>query len=580
MERFRAGELRVLVATTVIEVGVDVPNASVMIVEHAERFGLSQLHQLRGRVGRGAAKSHCLLLAHFKRAGDEARERLRAMEAHAGRLRDRARRPAHPRPGRAARHAPVGPEAPRDRRPLPRRGDPRGGARGRLRAGRGRSRARAARSTRPPPRRSGSAGPGGSRWRRSDEGSWPSRAAPVATIGVSAELPRSRAWGSATRASCARSPRCRARLFVPAALRARGGRGPAAPHRQRPDHLAAVRGRLHDRAAPARGQRARARGRDRLRVPDRASWRALAREVFSIEIVPELAERRARVAPRRRSACGTCGCGWATARGLAGGGAVRPHPRRPRRRPRSRPRSSRSSRPGGRLILPVGADRGGAGAELVERGDDGVSIAPDLIPVRFVPLTGAGGERRRPRSRSADRLCPCASVPARGERAARSADGARAARAAARAPCRSSLDRPRAEPRCPSSALAPRARADRARGGRRRAAGLGSARRSSRIEPTCRWRSRSTSSARRGALRAAGPRARRCARRPDVPLLPGARRARAAHSATTAACASAVRARAPPRVPAAAPVRCCACGAPAAGARCPACGGRVPGCAQ
>jgi len=80
MERFRAGAVHVLVATTVIEVGVDVPNATVMIVEHAERFGLSQLHQLRGRVGRGAEKSHCLLVAHFKRAGDEARERLRAVE--------------------------------------------------------------------------------------------------------------------------------------------------------------------------------------------------------------------------------------------------------------------------------------------------------------------------------------------------------------------------------------------------------------------------------------------------------------------------------------------------------------------
>ncbi|MFL5301482.1 MAG: ATP-dependent DNA helicase RecG [Anaeromyxobacteraceae bacterium] len=79
MDRFRAGELRVLVSTTVIEVGVDVPNATVMIVEHAERFGLSQLHQLRGRVGRGAAKSHCLLVAHFARAGDEARERLQTM---------------------------------------------------------------------------------------------------------------------------------------------------------------------------------------------------------------------------------------------------------------------------------------------------------------------------------------------------------------------------------------------------------------------------------------------------------------------------------------------------------------------
>jgi ATP-dependent DNA helicase RecG len=80
MERFRSGALRVLVATTVIEVGVDVANATVMIVEHAERFGLSQLHQLRGRVGRGAERSHCLLVAHFRRAGDEARERLRAVE--------------------------------------------------------------------------------------------------------------------------------------------------------------------------------------------------------------------------------------------------------------------------------------------------------------------------------------------------------------------------------------------------------------------------------------------------------------------------------------------------------------------
>jgi ATP-dependent DNA helicase RecG len=79
MARFRAGEVKVLVATTVIEVGVDVPNASVMLVEHAERFGLSQLHQLRGRVGRGAARSHCLLVAHFARAGDEARERLQTM---------------------------------------------------------------------------------------------------------------------------------------------------------------------------------------------------------------------------------------------------------------------------------------------------------------------------------------------------------------------------------------------------------------------------------------------------------------------------------------------------------------------
>jgi ATP-dependent DNA helicase RecG len=74
MRAFAGGELDVLVATTVVEVGIDVPNATVMVIEHAERFGLSQLHQLRGRVGRGAAESHCILVAE---PGDDALERLR-----------------------------------------------------------------------------------------------------------------------------------------------------------------------------------------------------------------------------------------------------------------------------------------------------------------------------------------------------------------------------------------------------------------------------------------------------------------------------------------------------------------------
>ena len=97
MQAFARGDVQVLVATTVVEVGVDVPNATVMIVENAERFGLSQLHQLRGRIGRGSAKSYCILVSDAK--GDTARQRLLTMKntVTASRLR---RGPAAARPRR------------------------------------------------------------------------------------------------------------------------------------------------------------------------------------------------------------------------------------------------------------------------------------------------------------------------------------------------------------------------------------------------------------------------------------------------------------------------------------------------
>ncbi|OGP61882.1 MAG: hypothetical protein A2169_00170 [Deltaproteobacteria bacterium RBG_13_47_9] len=79
MRDFKEAKIQILVATTVIEVGIDIPNASVILVEHAERFGLSQLHQLRGRIGRGRYPSKCILLAQY-RSSKEAQVRLRAMQ--------------------------------------------------------------------------------------------------------------------------------------------------------------------------------------------------------------------------------------------------------------------------------------------------------------------------------------------------------------------------------------------------------------------------------------------------------------------------------------------------------------------
>ena len=113
MAQFRAGELDVLVATVVIEVGVDVPEASVIVIEDAWRFGLAQLHQLRGRVGRSDVQSYCYLL------GDAADRRGRGPPAGAGRLQRRFRprrdRPRPARRGDAARRAPA-----RSQRPAPR----------------------------------------------------------------------------------------------------------------------------------------------------------------------------------------------------------------------------------------------------------------------------------------------------------------------------------------------------------------------------------------------------------------------------------------------------------------------------
>ncbi len=98
MDDFKSGRLDALVSTTVIEVGVDVPNASVMVIENAERYGLSALHQLRGRVGRGAAESWCFLVSDNQ--SENVQKRLKIFVQHHGRLCGGAVRSGDPRPRR------------------------------------------------------------------------------------------------------------------------------------------------------------------------------------------------------------------------------------------------------------------------------------------------------------------------------------------------------------------------------------------------------------------------------------------------------------------------------------------------
>ena len=135
MAAFARGEVDLLVSTTVVEVGVDVPNASVMLVEHAERFGLSQLHQLRGRVGRGAHASYCILL-YQSPLTDQGRDRLKALTETTDGFVIAERDLEQRGPGRLLRHAPVrNADAPRRRPPARSSVDGGGAARSHRRPG-------------------------------------------------------------------------------------------------------------------------------------------------------------------------------------------------------------------------------------------------------------------------------------------------------------------------------------------------------------------------------------------------------------------------------------------------------------